>query len=426
MKNLIMTFIISSCSLFLCEAQLTIIKTPNDTDVYVEVFEEMSLPDRQFLDSYYTGAYSEASFLLGSSAKYNCHSYAYLVTEGTTTLYWLNNSEMFKFWSDQSYVSTSETDATKIYYSVDHSAIKSTNGKYKSKLADGPMMEHAPSYGPTVFMGGTKTYYKKGPPKISGPTSFCANTSVSFTVTNTQQGAFYWEGSSNLTLSSTTLKTITVTGNAAGSGSLKIKNSAGTELANFNLTVGAAPNYTINGPSPGIVEQYESVYFSLSDNYTGNWSITPEGYFYPAYNTRNNVWVSCDYTGNHKLTVVVQYNGCTTTKTKNFGVSPYQGKSYILSYPNPTSNTLNVEIDRETHARGQSLEQNVTRVKQIKADPIFDIRLYDGQGNLLRNAKVKDGKVEFNVSNLPTGIYYLHVYDSINEKPEVRQIVVER
>jgi hypothetical protein len=34
--------------------------------------------------------------------------------------------------------------------------------------------------------------------------------------------------------------------------------------------------------------------------------------------------------------------------------------------------------------------------------------------------------VQFNVSNLPVGIYYLHVYDGVNSKPEIHKIVVER
>ena len=32
---------------------------------------------------------------------------------------------------------------------------------------------------------------------------------------------------------------------------------------------------------------------------------------------------------------------------------------------------------------------------------------------------------QFNVSNLPNGIYYLHVYDDVNSNPEIQQIMVE-
>ena len=49
-----------------------------------------------------------------------------------------------------------------------------------------------------------------------------------------------------------------------------------------------------------------------------------------------------------------------------------------------------------------------------------NIRLYNKQGNLVR--KAKDDIVQFNVSNLSNDIYYLHIYDGINEEPDMQQI----
>ena len=74
----------------------------------------------------------------------------------------------------------------------------------------------------------------------------------------------------------------------------------------------------------------------------------------------------------------------------------------------------------------KSLEQSTTGDKKMKKEPAFDIRLYDAQGNILRRAQNKGGSVQFNVANLPEGIYYLHIYDGIDDKPSIKQIVVER
>jgi len=80
----------------------------------------------------------------------------------------------------------------------------------------------------------------------------------------------------------------------------------------------------------------------------------------------------------------------------------------IIVYPNPVDNTLTIETGN-----------------QQTTGSAFDIRLYDGQGNLLRQTTTKGDKVQFNVSNLPNGIYFLHVNDGVIEKPEIRQIIIE-
>ena len=89
--------------------------------------------------------------------------------------------------------------------------------------------------------------------------------------------------------------------------------------------------------------------------------------------------------------------------------------SYISVYPNPVSDILTIEIDA---GAAQSL-------LPVKASLSFDVRLYDEQGNLLRQAKTRGGTVEFNVSVFPDGIYYLHVYDGVNSAPVMLQIMLE-
>jgi len=65
-------------------------------------------------------------------------------------------------------------------------------------------------------------------------------------------------------------------------------------------------------------------------------------------------------------------------------------------------------------------------VRNFNISTDFDVRLFDGFGNLVRQTATKGGSVQFNVSNLPVGIYYLHVYDGVSDKPEIYQIIVER
>ena len=99
---------------------------------------------------------------------------------------------------------------------------------------------------------------------------------------------------------------------------------------------------------------------------------------------------------------------------------------WIATYPNPASDMLNIEIDHESIVQAKKLEQAVTDAKTIDIVPTYNLRLYDSQGNLLRQAAVKGGAVQFNVANLPNGVYYLHIYDGVNDTPAMRQIMIER
>ena len=84
---------------------------------------------------------------------------------------------------------------------------------------------------------------------------------------------------------------------------------------------------------------------------------------------------------------------------------------------------LNVEIDQAMIDKVKTLQQNSG--KSFNADPVFDIRLYNGQNVLLRKQFSKGGTVQFNVSGLPDGIYYLHIYDGVGTKPEMASEVVK-
>ena len=90
---------------------------------------------------------------------------------------------------------------------------------------------------------------------------------------------------------------------------------------------------------------------------------------------------------------------------------------YLKVFPNPVSNFLYVEIDVTAHVHGFQTKSKVS--------PTYEVFLYDRTGNMVRQQKTKDGKVEFNVSNLTNGIYYLIIFDDLGSTPATRQIVVE-
>jgi len=88
----------------------------------------------------------------------------------------------------------------------------------------------------------------------------------------------------------------------------------------------------------------------------------------------------------------------------------------IIVFPNPADNTLVIDLTQQTEA--DLLDVRTT------SDVIYDIRLFNAQGFIVRRQQARTGRVEFDVSNLPEGTYYLHI-DRNNEIEKI-QIIVRR
>ena len=139
------------------------IYTPKGSPVTGEILQEFSTNEISRLNTNISQQYPEATFIASASQCYNCHSYAWNMIEGGKRC-WINNigNNLSQYWKDGSYIETTENEAEKIYYyNGDHSAIlSSVAGKYDSKWGAGPVMRHAPGYGPYTQMSNRK-YYKK-------------------------------------------------------------------------------------------------------------------------------------------------------------------------------------------------------------------------------------------------------------------------
>jgi len=274
-------------------------------------------------------------------------------------------------------------------------------------------------------------------PSISGPSFLCPGSTVTFTVSNAPLG-YSWGCSSNLMPvlgSPGKFKASSVAGN--GYVSINVGN---TQLVKNDVKIGNGAD--IIGPNSIIAATTTNYYADpICSNVTYSWKL----YKYN-YNTtigEGPVWksgvssvtlLSTAKPDNVNPFILELYANNVLVKTKQIQASWYYLSFYnngsigpipiMLSYPNPVSDVLNIEIDEEEITKTKSLEQTAKVAKTIET--VYDIRLYDGQGNLLRQTTTKGGKIQFNVSNLPNGIYYLHVYDGVSETPEIRQIMVER
>jgi hypothetical protein len=114
----------------------------------------MSYQDKLDWSTWVALYYPQATEINAPSATttYNCHSYAWNKSEGGPTCavaYYADATNESIYWTDYSYIETTEPYTSKISYtSDDHSAIQtSTQGAYISKWGDLPLMRHARDYG---------------------------------------------------------------------------------------------------------------------------------------------------------------------------------------------------------------------------------------------------------------------------------------
>jgi hypothetical protein len=161
--------------------------------------------------------------------------------------------------------------------------------------------------------------------------------------------------------------------------------------------------------------------------------------FPPMYNDIE--WILYPPVGNNTLylggTPIISFpgGGLYTLKMRYYGVcgySPYASEQISLpgpiitdprllsrAYPNPVSDLLNIEIDKNEI-------EKLTESGLVKGKIKVDIRLYTHLGILVRNISSFGEKVQLNVSNLPNGVYFLHILCGPDEKSEVITIVIRR
>ncbi|RNC63691.1 hypothetical protein D7D25_14870, partial [Proteiniphilum sp. X52] len=235
------------CSLFLgsiCNLSLSQVYTPNGTVVEahtlsagdVALFEAQAagwLADHNLTDS--------VQRVGAATREYNCHSFAWNISEGGNNV-WVNafldsdynsfnpyNSNSIpplpqnisKYWDDGSYIQVSnESLASKVWYgscwtwtvygwsdNCDHSAVRLSNGLYKSKWGAWPLYIHA--YNDCPYTWSNRKYYIKRP-ALSGPRNICGQETYTYTINLPNNIPVSWNVSSDIRIVSEQNNSVTV------------------------------------------------------------------------------------------------------------------------------------------------------------------------------------------------------------------------
>lgn len=128
------------------------IYTHNGYSVQGIVSPELFTPyEKNQIDQGFILMYPNATFVSSTTTTYNCHSFAWNMSDGGTTC-WINatiytiNDNLGQYWSDGYYWPTIQENGNKVYFAgADHSAIcwGIDNNTYKSKWGSGPLMIHS-------------------------------------------------------------------------------------------------------------------------------------------------------------------------------------------------------------------------------------------------------------------------------------------
>lgn len=152
------------------EKTQTTIYTPNGTPITVEKLVSGDLTSDQKLQmkNELLNRYNNRIIYVSEATwSFNCHAYAWYLSEGKKDKIWIGTFEVPRFWEDGSYIpASSSSESSKVYFPLDdHSAIMTTyNGfiLYKSKWGNGPVFIHDRNDSPYTqdVISGTLRYYK--------------------------------------------------------------------------------------------------------------------------------------------------------------------------------------------------------------------------------------------------------------------------
>ena len=253
---------------------------------------------------------------------------------------------------------------------------------------------------------------------ITGPTSISQCKTYNYYLTNISSG-FTWGCSSNLTVTGTGTS-VNVKGNTAGAGYLFIKNSSNVEIARLNLTVtcGNAPVLCrIDGPesvSTSSVFQYSAI-TSCGSPTSYSWYVSPSTYSMTGNGT-GTVNITFNSSGSYTVTAVVS-NAYGSDQENKYVQCLY--KSPFIFYPNPVNDILFIDVDQ------QVMQDNYLAAGKSAGNFSCEIRLYNTTGVPALQTISGSSSIQLNVSNLPSGIYFMHLFDGVSTDPEIKQIVIK-
>ena len=259
------------------------------------------------------------------------------------------------------------------------------------------------------------------PGNINGPDAFCssatytlnnppANTTVNWSITPSGIASLVPSGNS-------------VTVNKTGGGDATLKafyGSCGSEVVFSKNITTVAKIVSIEAVFNDCYNGYASWHLTATPNFSGagGWQWTVDdpasGSWYIDQPNAGSTWV--DVNGGGGLTVTYE-SPCGGTSEPN-GVTIWSSCSSFNAtmYPNPaTESTITIDIQQ---SQKQSTKISSTNTISRDEKYIKEVEIYNIYGNLMKKQTYENNQsqVQIDISNLPTGIYFVRVFDGIHRE----------
>ncbi len=440
MKNYIVAYVLSSFAIISSAQTPTTVHTPNGTVVAALVIPELSSQQIQQINDEATLFYPNATILADASSTYNCHGFAWHLSEGNTNTVWINTPVDDAYWNDDNFIEVCNINnaSTVSYANDDHSAIKSIiTGKYDSKWGNYPLLRHAPEYVP--YVSTNRKYYTRTPP-INGSSIVCSTIST-YTIENLVGSTVSWSKSSNLTYvsgqntTSYTVKANSSTTSGWGWVEAAINTGCGTAtLPRKEFWVGAPNAQPIAIPSYSGSNCYYTA-SATSPSYVDNylWTSSSNIQVFPDY-------ISCKFfpfglgqvrgtsvyfkfsSGTSGLIYARGTNSCGTGASSYKSVIKTAGGGWFFSIgPNPVYSTLSINTEKQSVGSRDVVSGLAIEIDGLKTYQI--VLLNQQQEEVLESEYELEAEARLEVGTFKPGTYILHII--IGEEVLVHQIIKE-
>ncbi|MCL1943633.1 MAG: T9SS type A sorting domain-containing protein [Candidatus Azobacteroides sp.] len=421
-------------------------KTPNNSvvqDTYILTSTDISYTSAQLsaLANDLQVNYNGAELIDAPSYKYNCHAYAWHVSEGGDKV-WIGLNTVTSediYWTDGSYMEVSENIATKVSYhqNGNHSAIRLNSTWYQSKWGASALVKHHPNDVPSIYQPSmAKKYYIRQTltPTLSGSATLCLNSSATYTINNFPTNATVtWSQSSNLQQ---------VSGSGASKVYKGIANGAGWIQATVNGTVlkqdiwvgvpptnipvriiGKNSDYISSGmllvcpgelitlipqfpQSAGSILEVESqaTNCNLLAASSSMVKFTAPSVAKKSFSIRYRYRNECGWSAWDQIT--------GNTMNCAGGEEPFSALLPIILIPNPAFDQVSIEINDNTDSRSDTMSGELSRAGIV--EPAYTVTIVDASGIPVYTGKKKGKTFDLSVSSLRNGFYYVIVSDGVN------------